>query len=118
MKKLFCALMVMTAVFGGGKVHAQFKDNYWVFGDSAGINWSNPSNPTMFKSKVRGRGSCVSLADSSGLLIYSHSNYTTALFNQSQTYNRHNEPIPESDSLYVEAWYHEMVLIPHPAMIR
>jgi hypothetical protein len=114
MKKLFCALMVMTAVFGGGKVHAQFKDNYWVFGDSAGINWSNPSNPTMFKSKVRGRGSCVSLADSSGLLIYSHSNYTTALFNQSQTYNRHNEPIPESDSLYVEAWYHEMVLIPHP----
>ncbi len=114
MKKFFCALMLMTAVFGGGKVYSQFNNNFWVFGDSAGINWTNPTNPTFFKSKVRGRGSCVSLADSIGLLIYSHSNYTTALFNQSKTYNRYNEPIPASDSLYVEGWYHEMVLIPHP----
>ena len=96
------------------ELYAQFNNNYWVFGDSVGINWTNPSSPILFNSKVRGRGSCVSLSDSAGLLIYSHSNYTTALFNQSKTYNRFDETIPGSDSLYVEAWYHEMLLIPHP----
>jgi hypothetical protein len=93
---------------------AQFNNNYWLFGDSVGINWTSPSNPSFFNSKVRGRGTSVSIADSSGVLIYSHSNYTTFLFNQSKTYNRFNIPIPGSDSLYVEGWYHEMLLIPHP----
>ncbi|MFN8153580.1 MAG: hypothetical protein U0Y08_04735 [Bacteroidia bacterium] len=85
-----------------------------MFGDSVGINWTNPTTPFFFNSKVRGRGSCVSLSDSTGVRIYSHSNYTTALFNQSKTYNKLNLPIPGSDSLYVEGWYHEMLLIPHP----
>jgi hypothetical protein len=35
MKKFFCALLLMTAVVGGGKVYAQFKGNIWCFGDSA-----------------------------------------------------------------------------------
>ncbi|MBK7964826.1 MAG: hypothetical protein IPK10_05765 [Bacteroidetes bacterium] len=94
--------------------YSQFNNNLWVFGDSAGINWINPNNPTVFKSKVRGRGSCASLADSNGVLIYSHSNYTTSLLNQSRTYNKYSEVIPGSDSLYVEGWYHEMLLLPHP----
>ena len=101
-------------MFSCSELNAQFNNNYWVFGDSVGINWTNPANPTLFSSKVRGRGTCVSLSDSSGIRIYSHSNYTTALFNQSKTYNRFDEPIPGSDSLYVEAWYHEMLLLPHP----
>ncbi|MBK9320868.1 MAG: hypothetical protein IPM91_20125 [Bacteroidetes bacterium] len=48
MKNFFCALLLMTAVFGGGKMQAQYTNNYWLFGDSAGINWSNPANPILF----------------------------------------------------------------------
>jgi hypothetical protein len=40
MKKFFCALLLMTAVVGGGKVYAQFKGNIWCFGDSADINFT------------------------------------------------------------------------------
>jgi hypothetical protein len=117
MKRIYyflCFAIFFTLIGNGTVVYGQFNNNYWVFGDSVGINWTNPSSPTLFNSKVRGRGSCVSLSDSIGIRIYSHSNYTTALFNQSKTYNRFDVPIPSSDSLYVEGWYHEMLLIPHP----
>jgi Secretion system C-terminal sorting domain len=106
---IICWLLLLP-----GMVQGQFNNNFWLFGDSAGINWTNPANPVLFKSMIRGRGSCVSLSDSTGIRIYSHSNYTTSLFNQSKTYNRYNDPINGSDSLYVEAWYHEMLLIPCP----
>jgi hypothetical protein len=35
MKNFFCALLLMTAVFGGGKVFAQYSNKVWCFGDSA-----------------------------------------------------------------------------------
>jgi hypothetical protein len=117
MKRIYyflCFALFFTLIGNGTVLYAQFNNNYWAFGDSVGINWANPASPTLFNSKVRGRGSCVSLSDSIGIRIYSHSNYTTALFNQSKTYNRFDVPIPSSDSLYVEGWYHEMLLIPHP----
>ncbi len=114
MTRLTQIILIVLMTLVCQKSNAQFNNNYWLFGDSAGINWSNPSSPNFFTSKVRGRGTSVSIADSSGVLIYSHSNYTTLIFNQSKTYNRFNIPIPGSDSLYVEGWYHEMLLIPHP----
>ncbi|MBK9319038.1 MAG: hypothetical protein IPM91_09635 [Bacteroidetes bacterium] len=47
MKKFFCALLLMTAVVGCGEGFAQYNGNHWCFGDSAYINWSNPSNPVV-----------------------------------------------------------------------
>ena len=52
---------------------AQNKNSIWCFGDSAGINFSNINNPVPFTSSVEGRGSCVSIADNNGnLLFYSN----------------------------------------------
>ena len=106
---IICCLLLLP-----GMVQGQYNNNFWLFGDSVGINWTNPTSPVLFKSMIKGRGSCVSLSDSSGVIIYSHSNYTTSLFNQSKTYNKYNLPIKNSDSLFVEAWYHEMLLLPLP----
>ena len=92
---------------------AQFNNNYWLFGDSAGINWTTPNNPSFFNSKVRGRGTSVSLADSNGVLIYSHTNGNIAFMNKTKTYNRYNTIIENSDSIVGESWYHEMQLIPY-----
>ncbi|MBK9317959.1 MAG: hypothetical protein IPM91_03370 [Bacteroidetes bacterium] len=56
MKNFFCALLLMTAVFGGGKVFAQFNNNTWIFGDSAGVNWNSTGAITQFKSAIDARG--------------------------------------------------------------
>jgi hypothetical protein len=57
MKKFFCALLLMTAVVGGGKVFAQFNNNTWIFGDSAGVNWNSTGAITQFQSVIDARGS-------------------------------------------------------------
>jgi hypothetical protein len=111
MKHSFLLLFFFLSSFG--KMEAQFNNNYWLFGDSAGINWTTPNNPSYFNSKVKGRGTSVSLADSNGVLIYSHTNGNIAFMNKTKTYNRYNIIIENSDSIVGESWYHEMQLIPH-----
>jgi len=71
MKKFFCALLLMTAVFWGGKVFAQFTNNYWCFGDSAAIDWTDPFNPIVKTSAFYYRNGSSSIADSMGLVLYS-----------------------------------------------
>jgi hypothetical protein len=107
-------LLLLFFFLGGfGEMEAQFNNNYWIFGDSAGINWTTSNNPSFFNSKVKGRGTSVSLADSNGVLIYSHTNGNIAFMNKTKTYNRYNIIIENSDSIVGESWYHEMQLIPH-----
>jgi hypothetical protein len=97
-----------------GMVQGQYNNNYWVFGDSVGINWSNPLNPILFTTMLKGRGTAVSLSDSNGIILYSGTGQQQVLIDQSKTYNKFGSIIPNSDSINGEAWYHEMVLIPHP----
>ena len=53
---------------------AQFTDRYWAFGDSAGIDFKNLANPQPANSILRVRGTCASICDSAGdLLFYSGS---------------------------------------------
>ncbi|MFN8153927.1 MAG: hypothetical protein U0Y08_06520 [Bacteroidia bacterium] len=94
--------------------HAQFNNDYWLFGDSVGINWMNSSGPSLFKSKLKGRGTSVSLSDSSGVLIYSGTGQNSTVNDRTETYNKYNLEIPNSDSICGEGWYHEMLLIPDP----
>ncbi|MBK7888296.1 MAG: hypothetical protein IPJ86_13725 [Bacteroidetes bacterium] len=68
MKKFFCALLLITAVVGGGKVFAQFNNNHWVFGDSAYIDWSIPSNPVVGNAAYYRRNGSSTIGDSTGLL--------------------------------------------------
>ena len=95
-------------------VQGQYNNNFWLFGDSVGINWTNPANPALFKSMIKGRGTSASLSDSSGPIIYSQSAYTNQFLNHSKTYNKYDSPIIGSDSIYCEGWYHEMMFIPFP----
>ncbi|MBK9639177.1 MAG: hypothetical protein IPO63_15795 [Bacteroidetes bacterium] len=49
---------------------AQFTDRYWAFGDSAGIDFKNLSNPQPATSILRVRGTCASICDSLGDLLF------------------------------------------------
>ncbi|MFN8235935.1 MAG: hypothetical protein U0X89_07385 [Bacteroidia bacterium] len=73
-KLIFILSLVLT-----GELTAQNRNSIWCFGDSAGINFSNINNPVPFTSSVEGRGSCVSIADNNGnLLFYSNTWMYTA----------------------------------------
>ena len=74
MKRIYyflCFALFFTLIGNGTSVYGQFNNNYWLFGDSAGINWTNSSNPSFFTTQLKGRGTSVSLSDSTGVLIYS-----------------------------------------------
>jgi hypothetical protein len=55
---------------------AQNNNSIWCFGDSAGINFSNINNPVPYYSAMRGRGSCASIADDTGNLLFYSNTYT------------------------------------------
>ena len=77
-KFIFILSLVIT-----GEIKAQNRNSIWCFGDSAGINFSNINNPVPITTAMRGRGSCVSIADDSGnLMFYSNTySYLTLVWN-------------------------------------
>ncbi len=103
-------------------VHAQFTDRYWAFGDSAAINFKNLSNPQPANSILRVRGTCASICDSTGdLLFYCGSPYvyqwnTVPTFNYTYGHviNKNHQLMEKGDSIVGLLWYQEMVIIPDP----
>lgn len=124
-KNKFCILILLiTAMFTS---NAQFTDRYWTFGDSAGINFKNLTNPVPGESILRVRGTCVSICDSLGdLLFYGGSPnqdiwrpsgppYT---YNMGFIVNKYNNKIVNGDSLVCTYWYHDMIIVPNPANLN
>ncbi len=49
---------------------AQDRNSIWVFGDSAGIDFSNVLNPVNIVTNCQSKGSCSSIADSAGNFLF------------------------------------------------
>lgn len=94
--------------------NSQDRNSVWIFGDSAGIDFSNTSNPVPITSGMRGRGSCASISDSLGNLILYSFTVESAGAQSTQIHNHSNLPIAGADSITGMAWYQELVLIPKP----
>src|SRR6185436_1121127 len=111
MKKL-----VLVFFFLSEMVFAQKRNNVWCFGDSAGIDFNNLSNPQPIVSSVHGRGSCVSIADSTGnLLFYANTgnrNFTPWYGYETEVWSYDNSKMQNGDSLMGLAWYKELLIIP------
>ncbi|MBK7963910.1 MAG: hypothetical protein IPK10_00370 [Bacteroidetes bacterium] len=107
-------ILLFFFLVGFGEMEAQYTNNFWVFGDSVGINWTNSSNPSFFTTQLKGRGTSVSLSDSTGVLIYSGTGQKPNIIYRTKTFNKFHLEITNSDSINGEGWYHEMLLIPHP----
>ncbi len=100
---------------------AQYTDRYWAFGDSAGIDFKNLSNPQPANSVLRARGTCASICDSAGdLLFYCGSpNWQQWLtpnniFTDGYVINKNHQTMQSGDSLATTLWYQEMVIVPMP----
>ncbi len=94
---------------------AQNRGNIWCFGDSAGIDFNNMNNPVPISTALRSRGSCASIADTSGnLLFYANDRSGFPGDYSTLVYNSLNNVMPHGDSIIGEAWYNEIIIIPWP----
>ena len=91
------------------------RGNIWCFGDSAALNF-NGGTPVPSSSSVVSRGSCVSLADSNGdLLFYANTDAKEAGSISGLVWNRNHELMVGGDSVAGSGWYQEMTIVPNPA---
>jgi hypothetical protein len=114
-------LLVLVVVLFFGNSSAQNTDRYWVFGDSAGIDFSNLASPAPVHSILQSRGTCASICDSVGnLLFYCGSPLKTlwlsGLGNSKYGFviNKNHQLLQNGDTLIGSAWYQEMVIVPDP----
>lgn len=114
MKRLFILFsLILISFFSLG----QNRNSVWCFGDSAGIDFTNLTNPIPFSSGMDSRGSCVSIADTNGNLIMYAA--TMPYFGPSSAratkiFNSQHLMLNDADSITGEAWYNELSLIPKP----
>jgi hypothetical protein len=95
-------------------VWGQGRNSIWCFGDSAGIDFSDTANPVPCFSTVNGRGTCASISDSLGnLLFYAHAGNG---INGASTRvrNRNHQTMPNGTGVRGHGWYEEVCIVPVP----
>ena len=97
-----------------------FTDRYWAFGDSAGINFKN-SGPQPANSILRVRGTCASICDNKGdLLFYAGSPNWIEWLNPAgpikfgTVVNKNHMTMQNGDTLIGGLLYQEMAIVPYP----
>src|SRR5438067_1614451 len=81
---IICGLFWMGA-FG------QNQNSIWCFGDSAGIDFRDTLNPVPISTGINGRGTCASIADTLGnLLFYAQTARGGPAPNYGQILNKNN----------------------------
>ena len=95
---------------------SQKRGNVWTFGHQAAIDF-NSGMAIPDSSVVISRGSCASICDTTGQLLF-YAAYDTSCFHAGvkpgHIYNKNNLTMQNGDSLKCGAWYYEMVIIPFP----
>ncbi len=95
--------------------YSQNRNSVWCFGDSAGIDYSVLTSPVTFAAGLDTRGSCASVADSFGnLLFYAETRAAQPTFRTTLVFNGNHQIMLNGDSIMGDGWYHELVIIPDP----
>lgn len=112
--KLSAQLSFFFLILGSLALSAQKQNSIWCFGDSAGIDFNETSNVTTFSTSLDSRGSCVSVADSTGQLLFYANTRATLPGNTTQVWNRNHQQMENGDSIVGRGWYNELIIIPRP----
>ena len=113
-------LLVMFLLIAAGNIFAQNTDRFWVFGDSAAIDFSDLSNPTPSWSVLRSRGSSATICDSIGNLLFYASTPRvppwpyTAYTKEGYIINKDQQLMQNGDKLVGDTWYQEMIIVSEP----
>ena len=118
MKKDIKLLLIYLLIFYCSASDAQFTSNIWCFGDSASIRFDN--DQVLFSSVIS-RGSCASICDSSGNLLFYASSSPDALnaatIRAGKVYSYNHSLMQGGDTIICRAWYKELTIVPDPANV-
>ncbi len=93
---------------------SQNRNSIWCLGDSAGIDFTNINNPQPIHTAVKSRGSCVSVSDSIGnLLFYAYTRATVA-GNTTLVINSNDVLMQNGSNVIGRGWYQELVIVSDP----
>lgn len=95
-------------------IFAQKENNIWCFGDSAGINFNDPFNPLPISTSLVAKGSCVTIADSTGSLLFYSNTRAGNPGHTTRVYNYLNQIVDNGDSIAGRGWYNELIILPKP----
>jgi hypothetical protein len=100
---------------------AQKRGAVWCFGDSALVDFSDTSNIITGKSRIISRGSCATLCDSSGQLLF-YTGYDDDVysmggppFNGGEIWTHQHQTMQNGDSIVMGLWYREVIIVPSPS---
>jgi hypothetical protein len=111
MKRLWIVVFWILALTTFDSV-AQKSNYVWTFGDSAGIDFNNLSNPQPIETGMRSRGSCVSIADTNGsLLFYANTRASTPGYT-TVVYDYQNHLMSNGVNIAGIGWYRELIIVP------
>jgi hypothetical protein len=96
---------------------AQNRNSNWCFGDSTGIHFDSLTT-SLFTSSVKSRGSCTSISDSLGQLLFY--TYTRAAMagNTTLIKNKYDSIMNNGDNIVGRGWYEELCIVPSPGDIN
>lgn len=92
---------------------AQFNQNVWFFGDSAGIDFRDPLNTVSFESGMDGRGSCGSIVNNTGQILFYAATQGLNPYS-ARVFDSLNQIMPGADSIAGVQWYNEITITPRP----
>ncbi|MBP6511583.1 MAG: T9SS type A sorting domain-containing protein [Bacteroidia bacterium] len=107
-------LIITLIVFNLSGLNAQFTNNNWCFGDSAGVRFDNS---ILFKSSSAVKRGTVSISDSNGDLIFYGStadvqSSSTGQLKRGKLFNKVHFKMNNGDSLTGVGWSHDMLILP------
>jgi hypothetical protein len=113
MKILLTTLLIFVFSIIAGGVQAQKRGAVWCFGDSAGIDFNLINTPITFASSLVTRGSCGSISNNDGELLFYCSTRSGWPGDYSGfVWNKNHNLMLSGDSIAGDSWYHEMTIIP------
>lgn len=116
LRSVYTLLFLFLARFG----ECQNQNINWTFGDSCGINFNSTGINSFFKSNVTSRGTCVTVSDTSGNLLFYASSADKGIYNAGTTaqmgvvFNKQHQFMQNGQQLLTTLWYREMLVIPFP----
>ncbi len=90
----------------------QNRNAIWCFGDSAMIDFNNPTIPVTGISGMQSRGSSTSIADTTGSLLFYAATRAGLSGNTTLVFDSSHSIMFNGDSIVGEGWYQELTILP------
>ncbi|MCW5920224.1 MAG: T9SS type A sorting domain-containing protein [Bacteroidetes bacterium] len=94
---------------------SQNRNSVWCFGDSALIDFSDTSNIIVGSCGLDTRGSCASIANENGKLLFYAETRATISGNTTLVFDTTHQVMQNGNNIVGRGWYQELVIVPNAA---